>query len=58
LYGRQHIREMRGLGYDASSVRHIWELVANVPSYRRSLGNLTEAKINEAYEPVRRHRRP
>jgi hypothetical protein len=30
----------------------------NVPSYRDSLPNLTEAKIARAFDAVRRHRRP
>jgi hypothetical protein len=37
---------------------HIEELVAHVPSYRGSLGMLTEAKIRDAYDAVRRLRRP
>jgi hypothetical protein len=43
---------------DAYSIKHIHGLVAKVPSYRDALGSLTESKIRDAYEPVRRTRRP
>jgi hypothetical protein len=43
---------------DDYTIQHITELVTNVPSYRDSLPNLTEAAIARAYAAVRRHRRP
>ena len=43
---------------DDYTIQHITELVTNVPSYRDSLPNLTEATIARAYNAVRRARRP
>jgi hypothetical protein len=43
---------------DDYTIQHITELVANVPSCRDSLPNLTEAKIARAYDAVPKHRRP
>ena len=43
---------------DAYSIPHAFELAENVPSYRDSLPNLTEAAIARAYDAVRRDRRP
>lgn len=43
---------------DDYTIQHITELVTNVPSYRDSLPNLTEATIARAYAAVRRQRRP
>ena len=39
---------------DAYSIQHIEELAHNVPSYRDSLPNLSEAKLTYAYDAVRR----
>jgi hypothetical protein len=37
---------------DAFSVKHIWDLAENVPSYRDSLPNLTEAKYKCVFDAV------